>query len=141
MGHKKPLQITTFVCGPQVTPPLLVWVMMDLVLVFEPMPQDFVQLPYADHSDSSQSMGQAWVLHTRLSRVGHSSPPCLAAMSMVWLRDWLPVPQVFEQAVQGSHVCSQSTGQGWVLQFCSAETGSQALPPWSEGVMTDLERV
>jgi hypothetical protein len=32
-------------------------------------------------------------------------------------------------------------GQGWVLQFCSAETGSQALPPWATLVMMDLERV
>jgi hypothetical protein len=57
------------------------------------------------------------------------------------VRDWTPVPQDLEQAVQAFQECSQSMGQGWVLQFCSAETGAHTLPPWARAVTTDLARV
>merc|ERR1719454_1715947 len=115
--------------------------MTERVLVLRPVPQDLVQAPYLDQPETLQSMGQAWVLHTRDSLVGHSSPPCLAAMSTAYVRDWTPVPQDLEQAVQAFQECSQSMGQGWVLQFCSAVETPQAAPPWAAVLTTDLERV
>jgi hypothetical protein len=47
---------------------------------------------------------------------------------------------VLEQVLQAFQECSQSTEQGWVLQFCSADTAGQATPPWAAAVTTDLVR-
>ena len=81
MGHAKALHDLVLEVLGQATPPCWVAVTTDRLRDFEPPPHDFEQLENADQLETLQSTGQPWMLHTRLSRVGHSSPPCLAAMS------------------------------------------------------------
>jgi hypothetical protein len=66
---------------PQATPPCWAGVMTDLLRDLVPPAQVLEQAENADQPESLQSTGQAWRLHTRCSVLGHSSPPCLAAMS------------------------------------------------------------
>jgi hypothetical protein len=81
MGQAYVLQVVVELKPGQPTPPLAVAVTTERVLVLEPVPQDLVQASYLDQPETLQSMGQACMLHTRDSLVGHASPPCLAAMS------------------------------------------------------------
>merc|ERR1712100_118112 len=77
----------------------------------------------------SRRWGQATELQVRSCSEGHSSPPWEAARVTSNMRDWTPVPQEREQAVQAFHLCPQSMGQGWVLQSRRDQGVAQATQP------------
>ena len=80
-------------------------------------------------------MEQGSVLHMRSSSDGQSLPPYPPCTCTVYPRVCTPWPQDFEQAVQGSQVCSQSIGHGWVLQLLpSMRDGHRAPPPIGHAV-------
>ena len=80
--------------------------------VLEPVAQVLVQADQAVQRETLQSTGQAWRLQVRSCSEGHSSPPWAAAVFTTKVRDWTPVPQEREQAVQAFHFSTQSMGQG-----------------------------
>jgi hypothetical protein len=53
------------------------------------------------------------------------------------LRDLTPVPQVLVQELQEFQACTQSMGQGWVLQLSRAIRVGQATPPLAAELMTE----
>ena len=81
MGHANALHDLVLEVLGQATPPCWVAVTTDRLRDFEPPPHDLEQLENADQLETLQSTGQPSMLHTRLSPVGHSSPPCLAVTS------------------------------------------------------------
>ena len=103
--------------------------MTERVLVLEPVPQVLVQAAYLDQEETLQSTGQVCELQVRSISEGHSSPPWEAARVTANMRDWTPVPQEREQAVQAFHLCSQSMAHGWVLQLRLEMRLTQARPP------------
>ena len=112
MGQAKVLQLGCSRRWGQATPPKAVEGMTERVLVFEPVPQVLVQADQADQAETLQSTGQAWRLQVRSCSEGHSSPPWAAAVFTTKVRDWTPVPQDLEQAVQEFQDSTQSMGQG-----------------------------
>ena len=138
MGQAKGMQVVVETRVGQPRPPKAVAaVRTERVLVLDPVPHDLVQAPYLVQAETLQSTGQAWQLQTRSCSEGHSSPPWEAAVFTTKVRDWTPVPQDLEQAVQAFHVSTQSMGQGWVLQSRRDQGVGQARPPWAGRLTTE----
>ena len=137
MGQPKVLQVVVETRVGQPRPPKAAAVRTERVLVLVPVPQDLVQEPYLVQAETLQSTGQAWRLQVRSCSEGHSSPPWAAAVFTTKVRDWTPVPQDLEQAVQAFQVSTQSMGQGWVLQSRRDQGVGQARPPWAARLTTE----
>ena len=107
-----------------VAPPCCVAVAMERERVCAPPPHDAVQSPQALQPVTTQSIGQAWVLHSRVSDAcAQATPPCCDAVVTERVRIWLPVPHVSEHEVQPLHaVWTQSTGHAASLQDCTSYT-------------------
>jgi len=99
--------------------------------------QVLVQEDQELHLEVTQSTGHFWVLHTRDLWAGQPLPPLEAFVETTFTRVWTPVPQVLEQAVHGFHWKTQSTGQGWTLQFLRETLLGQARPPLKGWLTTE----
>ena len=120
-------------------PPKAAELMTERVRSWTPVPQDLVQEDQVDQLETLQSTGQLWVLQTRSISDGHSSPPWEAARVTSKTRVWTPVPQDLEQEDQAFQECTQSTGQGWVLQLRRDQGVGQVTPPYTAELT--MERV
>ena len=70
----------------------------------DPVPQVRVHEEYELQAETTQSIGQASVLHCRLaSNVGQISPPYAAARVTVRVLFEIPLPQVTEQVLHTFH--------------------------------------
>jgi len=78
------------------------------------------QAAHSPHAYITQSIGQGWVWHERLSLAdGQTTPPSDADVVTLRERDWLPAPQLTEHVVQPPKLLMvQSTGQFCELQLC-----------------------
>lgn len=84
----------------QTAPPLLAYVRISRVRILLPPPQLTVHIVYDVHSATTQSTGHACVLHAMLSTSApQATPPKLACVTTVRVRDCVPVPQGFVQVV------------------------------------------
>ena len=97
-----------------------------LFLYTWPVPQGTVQLdhwvqsPHEQYSMTPHSCS----LQARVSDaafLSQKAPPFLAMTVICLKRICWPPPQALEQAPQAFHLCSQSTGHGWVLQLVAWE--------------------
>jgi hypothetical protein len=97
----------------------------------DPVPHVLEQEPQLPHDDTTQSIGQACVLHGCTADVaGQSTPPCAAAVVTVRTRVCTPLPQVCEQKPHAAHAdIVQSTGQGSGLQASEASSAGHVAPP------------
>ena len=111
-GQPKVLQDLVTRRPGQALPPWAVGTVTMRVLVLRPELQDLVQVEKGVQAETTQSTGQLCLLQRRLAVPGQSSPPWEAARVTTRVRDWMPVPQLFEQPVQAFHLCSQSMAQG-----------------------------
>ncbi len=67
----------------------------------------------------------------------HGNPPLLSSVVAVRVRDCEPLPHVLEHVDQEDQVLTlQSTGQPWVLQFSTTESGRQEAPPLLACIVT-----
>jgi len=101
----------------QATPPKAEVVVTSRVWLWDPLPQERLQVDQADQADTTQSMGHAWVLQAwDWASSGQTAPPWTGFTEIVRLRVWVPAPQDNEQRAQGDHLETwQFTGQAWVL--------------------------
>lgn len=89
-----------------------------------------------DHSDITQSTGQAITLHSMVSEVSPQALPTNAA-STVMLRVlvWDPPPHVLVHAENSDHSDkTQSTGHGPELHFTTSDEAPHDAPPFSEEI-------
>ena len=85
-----------------------------------------------------QSTGQAWVLQVWVwAVVPQAIPPWAAAVVVVRVRVWEPVPQLAVQADQVDQlVCTQSTGHASSLQLRASSRLGHTSPEWRAPVVT-----
>ena len=142
-GQAKVLQVVVAVTVAQEAPPKLAAVMMERVLVLEPVPQDLVQAPYLDQEETLQSTGQAKVLQVVVWRSdGQEAPPCWTALMTDLVRYLVPTEQDLVQAVKADQPESlQSMGQAKVLQVGCSRRCTQPRPPKAAEVRTERVRV
>ena len=102
------------------------------------MPQVLEHVAQADQADTTQSMGQVWVLHCRTSdKCLHTAPLCAAAVTVLLEREWVPEPQEWVHADQALNaVTTQSMGQNTSLQVRLDSRAGQATPPCWAAVAT-----
>ena len=98
-----------------------------------PAPHERVHVVHPLHSERSQLMGHASVLHARRCSisVGHSAPPCCATLCGLRKRSCVPPPheRVHAPHATVSHAGTlQSTGHGIVLHARSLTSAAQSLP-------------
>jgi hypothetical protein len=131
----------TSFAGPHAAPPAFGAATTDRDLVRWPfLPHDTPHAVHSSQSDILQSSEHGWVLHTRSSSLGHALPPNFACTRTSDFRDWVPTPQDLEHFDQGSHVWTQFTGQGAVLQLRLAASAPQATPPCFGCTTTERDR-
>ena len=96
-----------------------------------PPPHDALQLSNGPHGKTSQSMGQARVLHGRVCRsCGHALPPPPCGTVTLRSRSCAPLPQVRSHALHVPHLSTaQSTGHICVLQARCCASAGHARPP------------
>jgi hypothetical protein len=96
-----------------------------------PEAQDLEQAAHAPHTETTQSMGQLWVLQVLESpRLGQATPPWFTLRVIARARDWEPVPQDLEQAPQALKAETwQSTGQAVVPQAWRSSRVGHTKPP------------
>eukprot|EP01012_Entosiphon_sulcatum_P065557 TRINITY_DN9450_c0_g1_i4.p2 TRINITY_DN9450_c0_g1~~TRINITY_DN9450_c0_g1_i4.p2 ORF type:complete len:251 (-),score=19.30 TRINITY_DN9450_c0_g1_i4:288-1040(-) len=120
----------------QERPPKAACVITERVLIALPPPHCTVQLDHNDQSDTTQSMGQGWVLQGRYSvTLGQAAPPNAAATRVGRVRFCCPPPHSTEQLPQLPQApTSHGTGQGCGLQKTVSMRVSgdgQATPPFA----------
>ena len=117
MGQATVLQALVSERARQAFPPNAAAILTLRSRVWAPVPQVLVQAPKAPQAETTQSMGQAWVLQSVSSvRVGQALPPLATAVVTTLNRFLVPAPQLTEQTLQADQAeTTQSTGQAWVL--------------------------
>jgi hypothetical protein len=92
----------------------------------EPVPHEAVHVVQTLKAVTSQSVGQACVLHASVSsKCGHASPPFCTAVETLRERDCEPVPHEAVHVVQAlKSLTTQSFGHAWLLHArCSCRYG------------------
>jgi hypothetical protein len=121
MGQAWALQLWVILLNGHSLPPFAAATVTVRVRLCDPMPHETEHWDQPDQEDTTQSMGQAWVLHSwEPESIGHTLPPKWGATVTDLERDWVPLPQ---DTVQADHAekedTTQSTGQLRSLQACS----------------------
>ena len=122
----------------EATPSCCIWVTMDRVRLFTPVPHETEHAFQFVHADTTQFTGHPTSAHDRSSTSGdgQASPPNVAAVVTERTCDWTPVPQLLLHFVHADHSetvqCTGHAAGSHILTF--PKTG-QATPPCCIGVV------
>ena len=136
-GHSKPLHVMCWTVYGHCFPPCCASAVTARVRVFVPAPHETVQEENVPQSDAVQSIGHAWVLHSRDSDVwAQSAPPNRGVVVIERVRVCVPRPHDSVHAPKSAHWdIMQSLGHECVLHSLSLPCG-HALPPTDGWLVT-----